>query len=247
MYDLFSTKSHHNLTLLNEWHIEFYGENIDAERGRMLQENFQTPLSLVSKFVADGYLLNTGDITYLDRFIGPKIAKAKVLTNLEEGRIEKNENGMFISRGECLIINQLFENVKREEMKKYCRAGSQNDETELIKTWQKLGCRGNIRVERDLTISEMLGVLKEFRQKLNSSSPDFITIIVLSHGKRNNVTGTEYIMDINMQGLPISRIKNMFIDGHKCPVMLGRPKFFFIQACRGNARQVPQESYFRYI
>ena len=93
----------------------------------------------------------------------------------------------------------------------------------------------------------MLGVLKEFRQKLKSSSPDFITIIVLSHGKRNNVTGTEYIMDINMQGLPISRIKNMFIDGHKCPVMLGKPKFFFIQACRGNAKQVPQGSYVRYI
>ena len=126
-------------------------------------------------------------------------------------------------------------------MKKHWRPGSEHDETELVKIWCKLGCKENLRVERDLSVAEMTQVLKEFRQKINSSKPDFITIVILSHGKRDLVTGMEYIMDINWKGFPVNKIKNMFIDGHKCPAMLGRPKFFFLQHCRGKSKQVPTE------
>ena len=137
----------------------------------------------------------------------------------------------------------MFENVKNSEMKKHWRPGSEHDEAELVKTWSKLGCGKNIRVERDLSVDEVTKVLREFRQKINSTKPDYIMIAVLSHGKRDTLTGTDYIMDINWQGFSVSKIKNMFVDGYKCPVMLGRPKFFIFQACRGKHRQVPLDNF----
>ena len=87
--------------------------------------------------------------------------------------------------------------------------------------------------------------LDEFRSKLSTSKPDFISIVILSHGRKDPKTGTEYIVDVNRNGLAINKIKNMFIDGHKCPSMLGKPKFFFIQACRGQKIQNQEPSWLR--
>ena len=144
-------------------------------------------------------------------------------------------DGVQLVRGECLIINQLFENDP-----KYRRESSRKDEHDLVKIWDRLGCKNNIRVERDLTKTEMMNALVEFRHRLKVTSPDFMVLVILSHGKRDSKTGMEYIMDINMKGIPFSKIRNMFIDGHKCPSMIGKPKLFFIQACRGIGKQDPE-------
>ena len=82
--------------------------------------------------------------------------------------------------------------------------------------------------------------LRNFRQRLNTLTPDFMVLVILSHGKRDVKSGVELILDINGKGVSVSKIKNMIIDGHKCLSMVGKPKLFFIQACRGRFVQDPK-------
>ena len=156
--------------------------------------------------------------------------------------IAQRASATYVGRGQCLIINQLFENDPVHR-----RNGTKKDEIELKKTFEQLGCNNKIMIMRDLTKDEMIKTLHEFRLKVDETMPDFMVVIILSHGKRNLKTGVEEIMDINMIGLPISKVKNMFIDGHKCPSMIGKPKLFFIQACRGQKQQVLRMARFRYL
>ena len=73
--------------------------------------------------------------------------------------------------------------------------------------------------------------------ELEISRPHFVIIAILSHGNKNDSTGLEEIMDVHMNGIPIRDIKKMFIDGKACPCMVGKPKLFLIQACRGSITQ----------
>ena len=76
--------------------------------------------------------------------------------------------------------------------------------------------------------------LTAFNKQVQKSKPHYCVIIILSHGRKNSLTGLEEIMDIDMQGVPIKDIKEMFINGEKCPAMIGRLKLFLFQACRGT-------------
>ena len=64
-----------------------------------------------------------------------------------------------------------------------------------------------------------------------------MVLVVLSHGRKNPNTGMGEVMSIDWKGVPIQYIKNSFNDGHKCLSMIGKPKLFIIQACRGNKWQ----------
>ena len=132
-------------------------------------------------------------------------------------------------------------------MRKKRRHGTEKDEEELIKSLSRVGCRNRINVERDLNKSEILNSLTNFRKQIETSQPDFTVVVILSHGHQNSRTGNDEIMDIHMNGLPIYKIKNCLIDGNKCPAMIGKPKLFFIQACRGKKEQIPSSATYRYL
>ena len=178
--------------------------------------------------MSDGHIYDTGRMKDVEDLFHIKTTLFKQMCITKLG----NDQGLFVQRGQCLIINQTFKNQM-----KYWRQGTEKDEIDLVRTWTNLGCKGNIMVKRDLTKQQMLSVLTDFRRKLDVTKPDFIVIVILSHGKRDKRTGTEFIMDINMNGLAIGKVKNMFIDGHQCSSMIGKPKLFFIQACRGKKIQ----------
>ena len=44
-------------------------------------------------------------------------------------------------------------------------------------------------------------------------------------------------MNENLEMVSMNKIKNMIVDGKQCPVMIGKPKLFFVQACRGKENQ----------
>ena len=111
----------------------------------------------------------------------------------------------------------------------------------------KIGCQDRIYVEEDLDTNGVFSAITKFRSRLENSNPDFIVVVILSHGRRNPSSGADEIMDINMKGIPMSKIKNMFINGEKCPIMIGKPKLFFIQACRGIKEQAELFGESRYL
>ena len=94
-----------------------------------------------------------------------------------------------------------------------------------------MGCT-NIVVKRDLTRNEIMETLRAFNENLQISKPDYFVIVILSHGRKNMRTGLDEIMDVNMTGVKVKDIKGVFLDGMKCPCMVGKLKLFIINACR---------------
>ena len=238
LHKIFHDNSSVVVRMLRGLHLKFYGRNMDNILDNKLCNNVVSPLVIILQFMSDGHLIDTGNVDDLDRLLEPfRKQNSKGIVNIfPPNRLRRNA-GVYVSRGECLIINQLFENDVKCK-----REGTLKDELELVNTFQHLGCRDSITVKRDLTKSEMITAFQKFRLRLKSTSPDFMVVVILSHGKKD-----DYIMDINMNGVKLRKITNMFNDGHKCSSMIGKPKFFFVQACRGTETQDPQLLKPRYV
>ncbi|XP_045211958.2 caspase-7-like isoform X2 [Mercenaria mercenaria] len=75
-------------------------------------------------------------------------------------------------------------------------------------------------------------------QQIDHSDCDCFAIMVSTHGQKlsspRNRTGDIYGLSCaDGQIMELSEIVKMFDDAH-CPTLEGKPKLFFIQACRGN-------------
>ena len=231
IYRMFSIESSKSKQLAMALHCKFHGIKPKDFSAHSMQGLL--PIQIICKLMADGHIHKTENLCDVDDLVSSLAMKMKDEDEKIVGPSWLREPGaVYISRGECLIINQVFQNDPTYE-----RKGSLKDADDLIKTWSDLGCKDNVTVISDVTATEMMIALKDFRQRLASTLPDFMVLVILSHGKRDIKTGREYIMDINWKGVALGRIKNMFIDGHKCKSMIGKPKLFFIQACRGTRHQ----------
>ena len=234
-YNVIQVLSKYNLskvlTILQELHVRFYGVSISKKLEADMLEGELSPLVLILKFIDDGHIEETMNVNDIEDLF--KINST--LNNeiyIKDKKSQFFESGLIVKRGECLIINEVFKDDQR-----YYREGTEQDEDSLIRTWEMIGCKGSITVARDLTKKQIISALNQFRQKLDKTRPDFMVIIIMSHGFRDKRTGSDCIMDINLEGLSVTMIKNKFIDGHLCRSMIGKPKLFFIQACRGNLYQ----------
>ena len=220
------------LDILEELHIRFYGDTMNHKTKASMIEGELSPLTIILKFIIDGHIkesTDTNDIENLFTF-KEKLNKEISMKNNRSGLFEP----LILRRGECLIINQIFQNDPDSH---YYREGAEKDEESLVRTWKMIGCKDSITVKRNLSKLQIKSALIEFRRKLEKNRPDFMVIVIMSHGFRDKITRRDCIMDKNHEGMPISSIENMFIDGNYCPSMIGKPKFFFIQACRGKLYQ----------
>ncbi|CAC5399915.1 CASP7 [Mytilus coruscus] len=118
-------------------------------------------------------------------------------------------------RGECLIIN--IKHVGTEEI----RAGSEQDVQRLTNSFSFLGFEVIEKV--DLTKEEIIGEIHTLAGK-NHYDDDCFVCVILSHGREGYVHTTDG--EVSLSTL-LDPIKN-------CKSLLGKPKLFFIQACRGN-------------
>ncbi|XP_070770392.1 caspase-3a [Enoplosus armatus] len=126
----------------------------------------------------------------------------------------------FPSIGQCIIINNKnFD--RRTGMNK--RNGTDVDAANAMKVFTKLGYQ--VKVYNDQTVDQMKHVLTSVSKEDHSSSASFICVL-LSHGDEGVFFGTDGSIELKY-------LTSLFRGDH-CKSLVGKPKLFFIQACRGT-------------
>lgn len=122
--------------------------------------------------------------------------------------------------GQCLIINNKNFH-KRTGMG--VRNGTDEDAKKVLATFSKLGFE--MKPYNDLTVSQMIALLTKASQEDHSKSAMFACVL-LSHGEDGLIYGTDDSIEL----------KRLFAHfrGDRCTSLVGKPKLFFIQACRGT-------------
>lgn len=104
------------------------------------------------------------------------------------------------------------------------RRGTDVDRDRLVDTFGQMGF--NVRVHENLSYCQIKAVFDEQSQS-DHTNRDSIVFVFLTHGKEN---GEMYAYDM------VFHMEWLFdyIVPNKCPTLTGKPKLFFVQACRGD-------------
>ncbi len=104
------------------------------------------------------------------------------------------------------------------------REGTNLDEKNLVTTLCYLGY--DVKVYRDLTKQQIESLFAKMRERDLSASDSFVCCI-LTHGESGRVIGADSL------SVPIE-ILTENLSASSCPQLKGKPKIFFVQACRGT-------------
>nr|XP_005293940.1 caspase-7 isoform X3 [Chrysemys picta bellii]XP_042711209.1 caspase-7 isoform X3 [Chrysemys picta bellii] len=122
--------------------------------------------------------------------------------------------------GKCIIINNKnFED--QTGMGK--RSGTDKDAGALFKCFRSLGFE--VDIYNDQCRDDMKKLLKQAADENHDDAACFACIF-LSHGEEGYIYGTDGMLEI--------KDLTTFFRGDKCKTLIGKPKLFFIQACRGS-------------
>ncbi|XP_066574286.1 caspase-3 [Amia ocellicauda] len=126
----------------------------------------------------------------------------------------------YPSIGQCIIINNKnFD--KKTGMN--IRNGTDVDAGNMMKAFKKLGYKTT--VYNDQTCDQISKTLKKVASDDHSNAASFVCVL-LSHGDEGVLFGTDGSM-------PLKGLTGYFRGDH-CKTLVGKPKLFFIQACRGT-------------
>lgn len=135
-------------------------------------------------------------------------------------------------RGLCLILNNYdFKNVKET------RKGSERDVKMLNSVFEQLGY--TVEVHTDKSAEDMMKIFEDFARRPEHYYLHSCIIIIMSHGTK------ELLYGIDCEEVYLKNIFKLF-NNENCPALIGRPKLFFIQACRGEKYDpgVPLPAYY---
>ncbi|KAM9413968.1 caspase-3b isoform 1-T1 [Salvelinus alpinus] len=126
----------------------------------------------------------------------------------------------YPSLGQCVIINN--KNFDRRTGMS-SRKGTDVDAGYARKVFERLGY--NVKVANDQTVQQIQQLLYTVSHDDHSQSASFVCVM-LSHGDEGVFYGT----DGNVE---LQKLTGLF-RGDRCKTLVGKPKLFFIQACRGS-------------
>ncbi|XP_053406687.1 caspase-3-like [Mercenaria mercenaria] len=129
----------------------------------------------------------------------------------------------FPRRGIAVVINNKNFSPEMEKKGYGVRTGTDVDATRICSRLKMLG----FEVDRyhDATCKQMKMAFSGAAAKDHSDADCFVGVI-LSHGEKDKVFGTDGPVDTN----DIFQ----YFKGYSCKSLAGKPKIFFIQACRGH-------------
>lgn len=109
------------------------------------------------------------------------------------------------------------------------RGGCDKDERRVEKVFRDLGFM--VKVLRNLSSGEMQSELAYVGRKTDHSPYDAFVAVIMTHGGLGELYG------VNGDAFPVHRLTLDF-TAEICPSLAGKPKLFFIQACRGDEYQL---------
>lgn len=125
--------------------------------------------------------------------------------------------------GICLIIN----NTKFEEETLSIRKGSEIDVLKLQTVFEK-HLHFDVRIEKNKTIREIRVLLCSIKHLETIKHHDAFVCVVMSHGSSGDL-----IYGVDGTTIKVHDIVKYFND-QNCVGLRGKPKLFFINACRGG-------------
>ena len=127
--------------------------------------------------------------------------------------------------GYALIINiKSFEGETDDGVKLNTREGSDVDVEKLKDLWQQLGF--NVITHVDLKAQQICTIVENMAKNVDETSSCFVCCI-MTHGDMGYIYGSDSDF-LNIK----DHITDLFKE-KKCRFLAGKPKLFFIQACRG--------------
>ncbi|CAD5213133.1 unnamed protein product [Bursaphelenchus okinawaensis] len=123
-------------------------------------------------------------------------------------------------KGLCLIINNEKFNIHSS------RTGTEVDEKMITNLFAKMGYQ--VESYRNLTASQMITAAREFSQRPEHAYAHSTVVVVMTHGEYDQLIGTDG---------EIIRLQEEFLyyfTSYMAPNLAGKPKLFFLQACRGH-------------
>ncbi|XP_071105114.1 caspase-3-like [Haliotis cracherodii] len=140
-------------------------------------------------------------------------------------------------RGIAVIINN-----KKFVNPRHRRDGSEIDVIRLTKMFTCYGF--DIVIYNDLTVDEMVATLKMVACFPDHERADCFACAISSHGDevtiKKGTAAQDAIMGIGGDLVLTKVLLDIFTDA-KCPGLRGKPRLFFIQACRGELMDDGQE------
>ncbi|XP_031552131.1 uncharacterized protein LOC116289374 [Actinia tenebrosa] len=132
-------------------------------------------------------------------------------------------------RGHCLIISnsKFYDNSRNRE-------GADADEKALKSLFQEL--HFTVTIKKNLTAEEMGRQLYDFSRKDHEEFDAFVCVI-MTHGTDNNILLGVDDRKTNLEDLMTA------VKPTNCRSLQGKPKFFIVQACRGDSREEVAGSY----
>ena len=121
-----------------------------------------------------------------------------------------------------IINNKKFEpSTSNPDLKLSKRVATDTDEKNLSRTFRFLGY--NVEIYREPKAEEMVKIFKKIAGR--SAEHDSFVCCILSHGKEDKIFASDSkLVDLEAIVSPLKSCKNL----------RGKPKMFFVQACRGK-------------
>lgn len=160
--------------------------------------------------------ISTDSSPYLLRKVSPE--KHNVRPGAPSEPNEYNFN--YRRRGLFIIINNKNFNPSTGQVQ---REGTDVDAERLEETFQDTGFE--VRRYDDVTGARMTKLMYE-AAAYDHSDCDCFGCAVLSHGREGLIYATDRLIPLDALTVPFK--------GDRCPTLVGKPKLFFIQACRGT-------------
>ena len=132
-----------------------------------------------------------------------------------------------VPRGKCLIINN--KNFKVASLS--ARDGTEYDAENLEKTFRWL--HFEVEMATDCSTLDMADKILKYSE-ITHKNYDCFVCCILSHGSSKGIYGTD-----GGELLGVDYIRQSF-RGDNCRSLHGKPKIFFIQACRGEEQDLGQ-------